>query len=77
MSRSRAKVRSFLNNECRIFNPASKCKCGMNKLLDGINLPEGYQRIKDLGKRISIFRQTEEMLPAKNYWEKYSLMDAK
>jgi len=76
MSRSRAKLRNFLNNECRIFNPASKCKCRMNKLLDGINLPEGYQRIRDLGKRISIFRQADKILPAKNYWEKYSLMDA-
>ena len=77
MSRSRAKLRSFLNNECRIFNPESKCKCRMNKLLDGINLPESYQRIRDFGKRISILRQADEMLPTKNYWEKYSLMDIK
>ena len=77
MSRSRAKLRNFLKNECRIFNPASKCKCRMNTLLEGINLPEEYQRIRDLGKRISIFRQADEILPAKNYWEKYSLMGKK
>ena len=77
MSRSRTKLRNFLKNECRIFNPASKCKCRMNTLLEGINLPEEYQRIRDLGKRISIFRQADEILPAKNYWEKYSLLDKK
>jgi len=49
----------------------------MNTLLEGINLPEEYQRIRDLGKRISIFRQADEILPAKNYWEKYSLLDKK
>jgi len=77
VSRSRAKLRNFLNDECRIYNPASKCKCRMNTLLEGINHPEEYQRIRDLGKRISIFWQAEELLPAKNYWEKYSLMDKK
>jgi len=70
-------LRNFLINECRIFNPASKCNCRLNTLLEGINLPEEYQRIRDLGKRISIFRQADEILPAKNYWEKYSLLDKK
>ena len=75
ISRSRVKLRNFLNDECRVFNPASKCKCRMNTLLEGINLPEEYQRIRDLCKRISIFRQADEILPVKNYWEKYSLVD--
>ena len=74
ISRSRAKLRSFLNNECRIFNPASKCKCRMHALLEQINLPEEYQRIRDLGKHVSIFRQADMILPSKNYWEKYSLI---
>ena len=77
VSRSRAKLRNFLNDECRIFNPVSKCKCRMNTLLEGIDLPEEYQRIRDLGKRVSIFWQADEILPVKNYWEKYSLMDKK
>jgi len=75
MSRSRAKLKNFLNNECRIFNPNSKCKCRMNTLLNKISLPQEYQRIRDFGKRIHIFRQAEIILPSKNYWEKYSLMD--
>ena len=71
ISRSRIRLRNFLNNECRIFNPHSKCKCRMNTLLEGVNLPTEYQRIRDVGKRISIFRQAEKILPAKNYWETY------
>ena len=75
ISRSRAKLRNFLNDECRIFNPNSKCKCRMNILLDTINLPVEYQRIRDLGKRVSIFLQADEILPAKNYWEKYTFIN--
>jgi len=71
LSRSRKKINNFLNNECRIFNPASKCKCRMNTLLKSINLPREYQRIRNLSKRVSIFRQAEKILPARNYWEKY------
>ena len=73
LSRSRKRINNFLNNECRIFNPNSKCKCRMNTLLESINLPREYQRIRNLGKRISIFRQAEKILPSRNYWEKYFL----
>jgi len=71
MSRSRAKLKNFLNNECMIFNPNSKCKCRMNALLNNINLPQEYQRIRGLGEHISIFIQADRILPSKNYWEKY------
>ena len=73
LSRSRAKLRSFLNRDCRIVNPGSVCKCRMNKLLEGIDLPAEYQRIREIAKRISIFRQAEQVLPAKNYWENLSV----
>ena len=71
LSRSRKKLRNFLNSECRIFNPDSECKCRMNTLLDSISLPEEYRRIRNVGRRISIYRQAEKILPAKNYWEKF------
>jgi len=71
LSRSRTKLRSFLSGNCRIFNPNSDCKCRMNTLLEGIDLPGEYQRIRDIGKHISIFRQAEKVLPTKNYWEKF------
>ena len=75
ISRSRKKLRNFLNRECRIFNPDSECKCRMNALIDSISLPEEYRRIRGLAKRISIFRQADEVLPAKNYWEKHLYAD--
>ena len=69
LSRSRAKLRNFLNKDCRIYNPNSECKCKMNVLLEEIDLPGEYRRIRAIGKRISIFRQAEKILPTKNYWE--------
>ena len=70
LSRSRVRLRSFLTRDCRIFNPNSVCKCKMNTLLEGIDLPGEYQRIRDIAKRVSIFRQAEKILPTKNYWER-------
>jgi len=71
ISRTRSKLKNFLNNECMIFNPNSKCKCRMNALLTKINHPKEYQRIRNLGTRISIFLQADKVLPSKNYWENY------
>jgi len=77
VSRARAKLRNFLNNECIIFNPNSKCKCRMNALLKSIDLPLEYKKIRDLGKRVSIFLQADKILPTKNYWEKYLKINTK
>jgi len=71
ISRSRKKLRNFLNSNCRIFNPDSSCKCRMAHMIEDINLHREYQKIRDTGKRISIFRQADMILPQKNYWEKY------
>ena len=70
ISRARARLKNFLNSECVIFNPDSKCKCRMTKLLKSIDLPHEYQKIRDLGKHISILKQADKILPTKNYWEK-------
>jgi len=71
VSRTRLKLKNFLNNECIIFNPNSKCKCRMNTLLTEINLPKEYQKIRNLGKQISILLQADKILPSKNYWRNY------
>jgi len=72
VSRSRGKLKNFLNRECRIYNTESKCKCRMNKLIESINLPREYQKIRDMGKHISFLRQAEMILPSINYWYKFS-----
>jgi len=71
VSRSRGKLKNFLNRECRIYNTESKCKCRMNKLIESINLTREYQKIRDMGKHISFLRQAEMILPSKNYWDKF------
>ena len=72
LSRSRTKLRNFLNRDCRIFNPDSKCKCRTNTLIEGIDLPGEYKRIRMIAKHISILQQADKILPAKNYWENLS-----
>ncbi|MCL1830784.1 MAG: sigma-70 family RNA polymerase sigma factor [Oscillospiraceae bacterium] len=71
VSRSRLRLKNFLNNDCRIFNPGSSCSCRMHRLLNDIDLPHEYKRIRELSKDISILKQAEMVLPSKNYWEKY------
>ncbi len=70
VSRCRKKLRNFLKDECILFNPAGKCRCRMKNLVAGINLPGEYERLRRLVGRVNVFRESEKILPTKNYWEK-------
>lgn len=71
LSRTRKKLKHFLNDECSLYNQNSKCKCRMNKLVTEINLPLEYQRLYQLVGQVNLYRESEKILPRKNYWEKY------
>jgi RNA polymerase sigma-70 factor (ECF subfamily) len=69
VSRSRRKLRNFLNNECVLFNPAGRCRCRMKRWVQEIRLPEAYQKLRTTVHRINIMQESERVLPRKNYWE--------
>jgi RNA polymerase sigma factor (sigma-70 family) len=70
ISRTRRKLKNFLNDECVLFNPQGACQCRMKKLVQEVNLPLEYEKLKMLSSKISFYRDSQKVLPGKNYWEK-------
>ncbi len=70
ISRSRRKLKNFLNNECLLHNPDGNCKCRMKNLVLQIDLPEEYRKLRRTVHHINLYRESEQVLPKKNYWEK-------
>lgn len=64
ISRSRRKLRHFLNNECALFNPDGNCQCRMKRWVEEIHLPDEYQKIRQTVHRMNILRESEEILSA-------------
>jgi RNA polymerase sigma-70 factor (ECF subfamily) len=70
ISRARKKLNYFLKDECILYNPQAKCKCRMNKLVREIDLPGAYERLRKTVLHINVYRESEKILPGKNYWDK-------
>jgi len=66
ISRSRIKLRNFLNDECMLKNPNSKCKCRMCKQVKEVHLQEEYQKIRQTVNKINFYRASEIVLSQKN-----------
>lgn len=71
ISRARRKLRRFLNDECALFNPRGSCRCRMKKWVEEVNLPREYAKLRALSRHGSLVRESEIVLPGKNFWEKY------
>lgn len=71
ISRSRRKLKHFLENECALHNPNGTCACRMKKLAMEMNLPQEYQKLRKIVSRANVFKESEQILPRKNYWEKF------
>lgn len=71
VSRSRKRVKQFLNDECALYNPAGHCPCRMIRPVRKINLPETYQKIVKSVQKIRFFQAADKIFPPKNYWEKF------
>lgn len=68
ISRSRRKLRNFLNDECVFCNPNASCKCKMSKWVQEVSLPDEYKKLKEIANRINLYKASEKILPQKNYW---------
>jgi RNA polymerase sigma factor (sigma-70 family) len=71
VSRTRKKLRNFLNDECVLFNPAGVCRCRLRKWVEEIELPQEYQKLRQTVHAVNLYRESEAILLRKNYWEKY------
>lgn len=71
VSRSRAKLNSFLKDECSLFNPNGNCRCRMRNLVADIRLPQEYQKLRRFVHRANLYLESRQVLPLKNYWKSY------
>jgi len=67
-SRGKRRVRNFMDEECSLLNPQGSCRCRMAKVVKEINLPQEYESIRQTVDRLRLFKETENLLPRKNYW---------
>jgi len=65
VSRSRGKLRYFLNDECILFNPYGICKCRMKKLVTDIQFPQEYLKIRKFVSRANLFLESQKVRPPK------------
>jgi RNA polymerase sigma-70 factor (ECF subfamily) len=72
ISRSRRKLRNFLNNECALFHPGGNCQCRMKRWVKEIKLPEEYQKLRKTVHRINILRESEQILASPAFPELHS-----
>lgn len=67
ISRSRKKLRMFLNDECYLYNPEGDCQCRMKEAIKDIDLVSEYRGLRDTADRIDMYGISEELFPRKNY----------
>jgi len=72
VSRSRRKLKAFLNSECYLYNPEGTCKCRMTKYVKDINLRAEYDTLKNISNLARFYRKSGTLLPRKNFWKKIS-----
>ncbi len=70
LSRSRAKVKNFMNRNCILYNPDGACKCRIRKHILAVDLDDEYKKLAKAAKLVNLFRKFDKELPRKNYWEK-------
>jgi RNA polymerase sigma-70 factor (ECF subfamily) len=73
VTRSRNKLRAFLNNECYLYNPEGDCKCRMKSYVKAVSLRAEYDKLKKTAGLAEFFRKSGTMLPEKNFWQKIAV----
>jgi len=68
VSRARRKLGRFLTGQCALQNPEGACRCRMRKHVDAVDLPAEYARVRQSVRTARLYRESEQVLPAKNYW---------
>ncbi len=69
VSRARRKLKNFLKDECSLHNPEGTCQCRMKHLVEEIDLPDEYRKMRTLVARANVYKESRKVLPQKNYWE--------
>jgi RNA polymerase sigma factor (sigma-70 family) len=70
-SRSKEKVRNFMDKNCILYNPNGSCKCRIQKHIKSLDLDKAYHKLSKAANLVELFQKFDKELPRKNYWEKF------
>ncbi len=69
VSRSMRKLRSFMLDRCTLYNRDNgNCRCRMKKWVKKVNLAREYENVRETVRRVSFYKQSELVLPRRDYW---------
>ncbi len=68
-SRAKRRLRHFLRDECGLYDAQAPCRCRMRRWVEEVDLPAEYARLRRTVNRVRLYRESEQVLPKKNYWE--------
>ncbi len=68
VSRARRKLQRFLSGHCSLADPAGLCRCRMRRHVAAIDLPSEYRRLRRTAGRARVFKESEQILPTRDYW---------
>lgn len=69
-SRSRQKVKHFMQKDCVLMNPQGTCRCLIRKHVLAVELEKEYAQLARVADLVGLFKKFDEALPRKNYWKK-------
>jgi RNA polymerase sigma-70 factor (ECF subfamily) len=68
VSRARRKLQRFLSGHCSLANPSGPCRCRMRRHVAAVDLPAEYRRLRRTASRARVFKESEKVLPTRDYW---------
>ena len=69
-SRSKEKVKSFMQKDCVLISPNGNCRCRISKHVKSVELDKEYSKLSKAADLIDTFKKFDKELPRKNYWKK-------
>ncbi len=68
VSRARRKLRRFMSGHCSLEDPDGPCRCRMRRHVQAVDLPAEYARLRTTAGRVRVFKESEQVLPSRDYW---------
>ena len=68
VSRARRKLNRFMSGHCALANPGGACRCRMHRRVQAVDLPAAYADLRRTVHRVRVIKESEEVLPPKDYW---------
>jgi len=64
----RTPSRTVMSGHCALAHPTGACRCRMRRRVQGIDLPAEYTRLRRTVHRARVIKESEQVLPPKDYW---------